>query len=464
VTSSAPTLPHLDRLRDALAGRLVTPSDADYDALRGIVLGGVDPRPAAIARVANDDDVAIVVRWARDTGAAFAVRSGGHSGAGYGSVDDGLVLDLRDLTTLTIDADGSAAWADAGLTAGMVTERLAERGLVVGFGDTGSVGIGGLTLGGGVGYLVRKHGLTIDNLLAVDLATADGELRRVDAEHEPDLFWALRSGGGNFGVATRFRYRLHPLTQMVGGMLILPATAATVEGFMRLSAEAPDELSTIANVMTCPPMPMVAEEHHGTTVLFGMLCWAGDIEEGERIMERFRALAEPLADLTAVQPYTALYPPEDGDYHPTAAARTMFMNHVDRDLADRIVDRLDTADAPFRAVQLRVLGGASARVAPDATAYAHRTSPIMVNVAAFYDGADDRPAKEAWVADVCAELHQGDDGAYVNFVADEGPDRVRAAYPGGTWDRLLEVKRRWDPDNLFRRNQNVAEPVAEPRP
>ena len=464
MTSTATTQPDLDRLRDTLAGRLIRPDDAEYDAMRRIVLGGVDPRPAAIARVANDDDVATIIRWVRDTGVPFAVRSGGHSGAGHGSVDGGLVLDLRDLGTLEIDPDGTAAWADAGLTAGQVTERLAERGLVVGFGDTGSVGIGGLTLGGGVGYLVRKHGLTIDNLLAVDLVTADGARRRVDADHDPDLFWALRGGGGNFGVATRFRYRLHPLQQMVGGILVLPATAETVEGFLRLSAEAPDELTTIANVMTCPPMPMVAEEHHGSTVLFGMLCWSGEVAAGERQLEAFRALAEPLADLTAVQPYAALFPPEDGDYHPTAAARTMFLDHVDRDLAATIVDRLDSADAPFRAVQLRVLGGASARVAPDATAYAHRTSRMMANVAAFYEGDDDRPAKEAWVAEVCRELHQGDDGAYVNFVADEGPERVRAAYPGPTWDRLLEIKRRWDPDNLFRRNQNVAEPVAEPTP
>jgi hypothetical protein len=181
-------------------------------------------------------------------------------------------------------------------------------------------------------------------------------------------------------------------------------------------------------------------------------------------MDEFRALAEPLADLIAVQPYTALYPPEDGDYHPTAAARTMFLDHVDRELAGTIVDRLQSADAPFRAVQLRALGGASARIAPDATAYAHRAAPIMANVAAFYDGADDRPAKEAWVAEMCRQLHQGNDGAYVNFVADEGPERVRAAYPGRTWDRLLEVKRRWDPDNLFRRNQNLAEPAAAPRP
>ena len=199
----------------------------------------------------------------------LAVRSGGHSGAGHSVTDGGIVLDLSDLKGLDIDVEGRTAWAETGLTAAEVTEALGEHGLAIGFGDTGSVGIGGITLGGGVGYLVRKFGLTIDDLLAAEVVTADGQRLLVDAETHPDLFWAIRGGGGNFGVVTRFKYRLHELPETLGGMLILPATAETVAGFIAAAEAAPDELSTIANVMPCPPMPFVPEEHHGELVIFG---------------------------------------------------------------------------------------------------------------------------------------------------------------------------------------------------
>jgi hypothetical protein len=229
-----------------------------------------------------------------------------------------------------------------------------------------------------------------------------------------------------------------------------------VAGFIAAAEAAPDELSTIANVMNCPPMPFVPEEHHGSLVIMGMLAYAGPTADGDRALAPFRALATPLADMVKPIPYPEMYPPEDPDYHPTAAAVTMLIDHVDRGVAETIMQYLEASDASLRVAQLRVLGGAMARVAADATAYAHRASRIMVNVAAFYEGPDDRILREKWVADFAAALHQGDDGAYVNFLADEGAERVRAAYPGATWDRLLEVKARYDPGNLFRLNQNVA--------
>ena len=206
-------------LRAAVDGRVIAPDDEGYDEARTVVMGSIDRRPLVIVRPANADDVSHVVTLARETGLPLAVRCGGHSGAGHSVVDDGIVLDLRDLKALDIDVDARTAWADAGLTAGEYTTAAAEHGLATGFGDTGSVGLGGITLGGGVGYLVRKHGLTIDSLLAADVVTADGQMLRVDAEHHPDLFWAIRGGGGNFGVATRFKYRLHPVESIVGGML-----------------------------------------------------------------------------------------------------------------------------------------------------------------------------------------------------------------------------------------------------
>jgi hypothetical protein len=453
--SNDPTTLSISDVRAAIHGRVITPDDPGYDEARTVVVGGIDRRPAVIVRVADTADVQHVVRLAGATGLELAVRSGGHSGAGHSTTDGGIVLDLRDMTALDIDVEGRSAWAETGLTAAAYSAAAGAHGLATGFGDTGSVGIGGITLGGGVGYLVRKYGLTIDDLLAADVVTADGELRRVDADQHPDLFWAIRGGGGNFGVATRYQFRLHDVPTFVGGMLILPATAETVASFIAAAEAASEELSTIANVMPCPPVPFVPEEHHGQVVILALMAYAGEVEAGERALAPFRAIATPLADMLKPMPYPEIYPPDDDSYHPLAIARTMFIDKVDGDVARLIVDRLEASDATMRVAQLRVLGGAMARVPADATAFAHRTSRIMVNIAAFYEGPDDRAVREAWVEGFVADLHQGDDGAYVNFLVDEGQERVHAAYPGATWDRLREVKRRYDPDNVFRLNQNI---------
>jgi FAD/FMN-containing dehydrogenase len=442
-------------LASRLTGRVLTAGDDGYDAARVVMLGGTDPHPAVIARPLDDADVAAVVGYARETGQPLAVRSGGHSGAAYGTVDDGIVLDLREMKRIDIDVDDRTAWVESGVTAGEFTVEAAKHGLAVGFGDTGSVGLGGLVTGGGVGYLARKHGLTIDNLVAADVVTADGQVRRVDADTEPELFWSIRGGGGNYGVVTRFQFRLAELPQIVGGMLILPATPETVAGFLAAAEEAPDELSSIANVMNCPPMPFVDESVHGSVVIMAVLCWAGDVEAGQAAMAPFVGLAEPLANMLRPMPYPELYPPEDPDYHPTAVAKTMFLDGIDVGKAKELLDALESSDATLRVAQLRVLGGAVSRVAPDATAYNHRSSRVMANVAAFYEGPADKEVRTQWVDDVCALLHTGDDGAYVNFLTDEGEERVRAAYPGATWERLSAAKATYDPENLFRRNQNV---------
>jgi FAD/FMN-containing dehydrogenase len=447
--------PAIDQLRSALRGRVITPDDADYDELRQVAAGAIDRRPAAIARPVDAADVARVVDIAREAGLPLAVRSGGHSNAGHGVVDDGIVIDLREMKALDIDVEGRTAWVETGMTAGEYTTAAAAHGLATGFGDTGSVGIGGITLGGGVGYLVRKLGLTIDSLLAAEVVTADGQLRRVDAESEPDLFWAIRGGGGNFGVATRFKFRLHELPSFVGGMLLLPLTADALAGFIAAAEAAPEELSTIANVMPCPPMPFVPEDRHGELVILAMMGFAGPADEGERVLAPFRALATPIADMVRPSPYPDMYPPEDPDYRPIAVARAMFLDRVDKEAADRIVRDLAASPATFSAVQLRVLGGAMSRVPVDATAFAHRRSRIMGIVVAFSDAPEDIPGRKAWVESLSSALHQGDNGVYVNFLDDEGEERVRAAYPGATWDRLARAKASYDPGNLFRSNQNI---------
>jgi len=446
----------ISRLRAALNGRVITPADTGYDHPRTVFYGGFDQRrPAAIIRVADPSDVTRVVELAGETGLELAVRSGGHSLAGHGVSDGGILLDLSDMKALDIDAEQRTAWAQTGLTAGECTTRAHAYGLATGFGDTGSVGIGGITLGGGIGYLVRKHGLTIDQLLAAELVTADGRLLHVDADHHLDLFWAIRGGGGNFGVATRFQYRLHELHQIVGGPLLLPATPEVIAAFLAEAQAAPEELSTIANVMPAPPLPFVPPEQHGRLVILATLAYTGAVQDGQRTVAPFRALAPPITDLVGPMPYPEIYPPEEEGFHPTAVLRTMFVDGIDRQVAETIVDHLQASDASPRVAQLRVLGGAMARVPADATAFAHRRSRIIVNVAAFYEGPADRAVREAWAVEFAAALRQGDAGPYVGFLADEDQARVRQAYPGRTWDRLAAIKRRWDPTNLFHLNQNI---------
>ena len=445
----------IPRLRAVLNGRVIMPGDTGYDEARTVFPGGIDRRPAVIVRVADATDVSRVVSLARASGLELAVRSGGHSGAGHGTTDGGIVLDLRDMKGLEIDTERRTAWAETGLTAGEYTVAAGAHGLATGFGDTGSVGIGGITLGGGVGYLVRKHGLTIDDLLAAEVVTADGELLHVDAERHPDLFWAIRGGGGNFGVATRFQFRLHEVSTIVGGMLVLPATPEVIASFVAEAEAAPEELSTIANVMTAPPMPFLPAEVHGKLVIMAMLAYAGEVEAGERAIAPFRALAEPIADMVRPMRYPEIYPPDEGDYHPVASARTMLIDAIDRPVAETIVEYLQASRAQMAVAQIRVLGGAMARVPAEATAFAHRSARIMVNVAALYESPVEAAVHELWVRALAAALRQGEGGAYVNFLGDEGEARVREAYPGSTWERLVAIKGRYDPTNLFRLNQNI---------
>ncbi len=442
-------------LQELIKGQVITPEDSEYDKRRSVFYGGVDRRPAIIVRAADAKDVLQTIALARQSELPFAVRSGGHSPAGHSVCEGGIVLDLSGMKKLQIDAERRVAWAETGLTAGEYTSAADAYSLATPFGDTASVGIGGITLSGGVGYLVRKYGLTIDNLLAAEVATADGQLLHTDHENHPDLFWALRGGGGNFGVATRFQFRLHPMQTILGGMLFLPATPEVIAGFIAAAHEAPEELSTIANVMPAPPMPFVPAELHGKLIIIAMLVYAGDTESGAQAVAPFRKLAQPLADMLRPMRYPEMYPPEDGEYHPTAVGHTMFLERIGKAEAQTMLEYLQDSDAPMRVAQLRVLGGAMQRVAGDATAFAHRQSRIMANLAAFYTSAEDLALRQAWVAGFASALQQGDRGAYTGFLGDEGEERVRAAYPGPAWERIRSVKRRYDPENLFRLNQNI---------
>jgi FAD binding domain/Berberine and berberine like len=452
---STTTAISISQHRADLNGRVITPGEPGYDEGRTVFYGGIDRRPAAIVRAADEDDVSRAIALTRETGLELAVRSGGHSIPGHSATEGGILLDLRDLNALEIDVEGRTAWVGGGVTTGRYTDAAAEHGLATPFGDTGSVGISGLTLGGGVGYLVRKHGLTVDSLLAADVVTADGKLVRADADSHPDLFWALRGGGGNFGVASRLHLQLHELNGVGGGVLILPATAETIYGFVAEAEAAPEELSAIANVMPAPPLPFLPAEQHGRLVIFAVLVYAGEGEVGERAIAPFRALANPIADTLGPKSYPEIFMPGDEGFNPVASARTMYVDSIDRSAAETIVEQLQASTALMAVAQLRVLGGAAARVPVDATAYAHRQSRVMVNIVALFGSPDEAPVHEPWVTGLAAALRQDDDGAYVNFLGDEGEERIRAAYPGETWDRLVAVKRRYDPTNVFRLNQNI---------
>jgi FAD/FMN-containing dehydrogenase len=286
--------------------------------------------------------------------------------------------------------------------------------------------------------------------------TADGQLLHVDENSHADLFWAIRGGGGNFGVATRFKFKLHKLDNGYGGMLVLPATADTIASFLAEADSAPDELSTILNVMTAPPMPFLSEEVHGKLILMAMMFYAGDAQMGEQVMSNFRAIAKPHADMLRPLSYPEMFPPEESDgYHPVAAGRTMFLDCIDTSVAQFILDTLAKSTAMMAVTQLRVLGGAYARVPAGATAYAHRGSRIMANLAALYNNPEEKDHHEAWIAKYEKKLRQSDKGAYVNFLGEVDQKQVRAAYPGETWKRLGQIKKKYDPTNLFHMNQNI---------
>jgi FAD/FMN-containing dehydrogenase len=441
-------------LRSELKGEVIGPDDATYDGARQVFFKGVDRRPAAVVRVAGAEEVARVVKRAREAGLELAVRSGGHHRAGYGTSEGGIVIDLSGMRALDIDADAKTAWAETGITAGEYTSAVGERGRATGLGDTGSVGIGGITLGGGIGFLVRKYGLTIDDLLAAEVVTADGEIVQASEESEPDLFWAIRGGGGNFGVVTRLQLRLHEISEIVGGILILPATPEVITGFIEAAEAAPEEISTIANLMLAPPMPFIPEKAHGQPVLMGMLADVGPIDQAQAALEPFRALGEPYADMVRQMRYPEIY---EGEGPPVryGAGTNFFANALNPADAATILEQLHQGTAMMNAVQLRVLGGALARVPNDATAFAHRDRGLFVNIAAMYMDPGEKDTHDAWAAGVADSLGKDEAGGYIGFLGEEDEGTVRAAYSGPTWDRLRQLKRRYDPDNLFHLNNNI---------
>jgi FAD/FMN-containing dehydrogenase len=445
----------LDMFAATVTGQVIRPDEPAFEAARRGHNLAIDARPVAILRAADAADVARAVELARTTGLELAIRSGGHSVAGHSTGDGVLVVDMTAMTGLHIDPATRLVYAQPGLTAGAVTTALAAHGLAIPFGDTPTVGITGLTLGGGIGYLARSHGLAIDHLQAVELVTATGRQIVASADEHPDLFWALRGGGGNFGIVTRLIYRAVEVDTVYGGALMLPATAETLAGVVAAAAAAPDALTTITDMFVAPPMPFLPEAWVGRPILSVTAVYAGDPADGEAALAPFRALAEPLADFLGPMPYPGIYEFTEEAGVPSAYhLRSSFLASFDLEAAGTVMRAFETAPESMSLFHIRVLGGAMAQVPADATAFAHRDAPILaMMLSSFEDG--DGAVQGAWVSGLHDGLRPLAQGVYSNFLGDEGQGRVHEAYPAETYARLAAVKRAYDPTNVFRRNQNI---------
>jgi FAD/FMN-containing dehydrogenase len=447
----------LEVLRSRLAGRLIRAANTDFDAARKVVNISVDRRPLAIVQAANAPDVAETVRFARDRGLPLAVRSGGHSVARYSVVDDVIVVDLSGMKRVSVDPEARIARVQAGATSGDLAGPAHAHGLALSTGDTHSVGMGGLTTGGGIGFMVRKYGLAIDNLLAAQVVTAAGDIVTASASEHPDLFWAIRGGGGNFGIVTEFTYRLAPVGQILGGVLMLPASREVIRAYLDYTVTAPDELATIADLTHAPPAPFVPQERVGELVLSILVCWTGSVEDGERALAPLRALATPVADTVSPIPYPDIYRFTAHQAEPHGVSiRSMFADTLSDAALDAALEAMKHASSPFSLVQFRGLGGALARVGKDATAFAHRDKRYLVAIIGLWlDAAEDAARHSAWTESLWQTIRPEGSGVYVNFLEEEGAKRVRDAYPPATFARLVEIKRQYDPLNMFRFNQNI---------
>ncbi|MEX0749649.1 MAG: FAD-binding oxidoreductase, partial [Dehalococcoidia bacterium] len=371
-------------------------------------------------------------------------------------VDDAVVIDMSGLKNFRIDPKNETVWVQPAVTTGDFAPAAAELGFALTTGDASTVGLGGLTLGGGIGWLVRKHGLTIDHLLAAEVVTAEGEIVRATETQNADLFWALRGGGGNFGIVTAFEFRLERLAMIYGGALVLPATPEVLRGYLDYARHAPDELTTITMVMGAPPAPFIPEDKVGELSLIIITVYAGDVEKGPDVVAPLRALAEPIADLVDVMPYPAIYMfTEEATKPHRIAIRSEFTDEVSDEFIERSLELGRQAPGPLTAVQFRPLGGQLARVPAGATAFSHRDAGVMVPVLGMYVDPADGPAHDQWADAIAEHLRPLSRGVYSNFLGNEGENRTREAYNPETYARLVELKRKYDPQNIFHFNQNI---------
>ncbi|PBC01105.1 FAD-binding oxidoreductase [Mesorhizobium sp. WSM3860] len=447
---------------DGFQGPLISADHADYDIARAVWNGAIDRRPRLIARCMGTADVVAAVRFARDNDLEIAIRGGGHNVAGTAVCGDGIVIDLSAMRGVRVDPAERSAWVQGGALWGDVDRETQAHGLATTGGIVSHTGVAGLTLGGGVGWLMRKHGLTVDNLLAVEVVTADGAVLRASEDEHSDLFWALRGGGGNFGVVTSFEFRLHPVGPvLLAGPILWDANdAGDVLRFYRdFVRHAPDELGTVVRFGTAPPLPVIPEELHWRPVMIMGSCYAGPIADGEKALRPLRAFRPPLLDLVGPAPYAGFQSaldstvPHGWNYY----WKSTHLPELRDDLIDVIAGHAFSASSPRSYVALFHLKGAVSRVAEGDTAFGNRHASHAITLDAVWrPGEDYRDRDSAWTREFFAALGRFREGVYVNFLGgDEDANRVREAYGNSVYDRLVDVKTTYDPDNVFHHNQNI---------
>ncbi len=453
-----------DELGGSFRGELLLPTSPDYDAARGIWNGTVDRHPACIARCTGVADVVAAVDFARERDLEIAVRGGGHNVAGTSVCDDGIVIDLSAMRSVWVDPAGRTAWVQGGALWGDVDHETQTHGLATTGGIVSHTGVAGLTLGGGIGFLMRKHGLAVDNLLAAEVVTADGNIVRASTDEHRDLLWALQGGGGNFGVVTSFRFALHPLgpAVMAGPVFWAADDTADVLRFYRdFVAEAPDELGTVVRLGTVPPLPGIPDDLHWRPAIAVACCYAGAVEDGERAVRALRQFGTPLVDLLAPSPYVAFQGglddtvPHGWHYYWKATN----LAGLSDDAIAVIADHAYAAGSPRSYAAMFHIGGAVARVPRDATAYAGRDAAHTMSIDAVWlpdESSEHAAAEPAWARRFLQALKPHRAGVYVNFLdSDDDSSRVREAYGDQIYRRLAEVKGKYDPDNAFHHNKNI---------
>jgi FAD/FMN-containing dehydrogenase len=462
-TTPAVVIPDLDRLRDAIHGSVIDPGDEGYDAARAIWNGAIDRRPACVARCTGVADVVAAVRFARERDLLVAVRAGGHGVGGHAICDGGLVIDLSPMKGIRVDPVARTARAEAGVLWGELDRETQLHGLATVGGIVTHTGIAGLTLGGGIGWLMRKHGVTVDNLLSADVVTAQGEMVTASEEENPDLFWGIRGGGGNFGIVTSFEYRLHPVGPVVlAGPVFHPHEDApeVLRFYREFIAAAPDELTTIFELSVAPPLPFLPEEVHGKPVVMVGACYAGSPDEGAEVVRPLKQYGRPIVDLLEPKPYTALQsmfdPLVPHGWH--RYWKAVEVPPLTDDAIDTLVEHSSAPTSPRSYTIVFQLGGALARVGEDETAFSQRDAAHNVNINAVWTEEDpDAERHIAWARGFFDAMRPHAGGrVYVNFLGEEGGNRVRQAYGAQNHERLVELKRAYDPTNFFRMNQNIS--------
>ena len=450
----------IDGLSERVRGEVITPDDAGYEEARKVFNAMIDRRPSVVVRCTSTEDVVAAVNYARENELDLAVRGGGHSVPGFGTADDAVVVDLSGMTDVQVDPDAQTARAQGGATWGMFNDATGAHGLATTGGVVSTTGVGGLTLGGGIGYLARGVGLSCDNLLSAEVVTADGKVLTASEAENDDLFWALRGGGGNFGVVTTFEFRLHPVTDIYGGPMFFDAEDAgtVLRAYREFIADAPEQFGGFPAWHIAPPLPFIPEERHGETMLAFVGCWAGPLDEGEGVLAPMRDAAPVVAEHVGPMPYPALNSAFDALYPPGGLQHYWKANFV-TELTDAAIDaHLEhgpKVPVVNSTVHIYSINGAVNRVASDATAFAYRDATFATVIAGMWPDAADNEDNIKWVRDYYdATAPLSEEGGYVNFMSGDDQERIKANYKGN-YDRLVDIKRKYDPDNLFHLCQNI---------